>query len=276
MPALNAATNRYLLEGCDPCEGSSPCGGATPALLGRSGVDLALVFHCPDSGHLEYDAGMRTRAARPRGYRCEATSVGGFIQQLAVAYISRGYWFYVTGEIPEGKVPDAIDAKLIQKYAIGKLSPWSRSRRKKEGEGFVQYLRYGSVFVLLASHGARRFFEEEGKLIRDVRSQPLYAFGYSIQHVTGHTLVRIEECELKRLRRHFSDMALSASVGELCDAFEGLGYEPYIPVFRQYRKLHRMVNRMRRIAGLERVPLTCLRSVRHLYRPFERAERAAA
>ena len=34
-------------------------------------------------------------------YRCAATSVGGFIQQLAVSYVGRGYWFYVTGVIPE-------------------------------------------------------------------------------------------------------------------------------------------------------------------------------
>jgi hypothetical protein len=37
---------------------------------------------------------------KPPKYRCEATSVEGFLQQLAVAYITTGYWFYVTGEIP--------------------------------------------------------------------------------------------------------------------------------------------------------------------------------
>jgi hypothetical protein len=30
-------------------------------------------------------------------YRCEAVSVEGFIQQLAVAYVARGYLFYGTG-----------------------------------------------------------------------------------------------------------------------------------------------------------------------------------
>ena len=34
-------------------------------------------------------------------YRCEVVSVEGFIQQLAVAYVSRGYFFYVTGRIPD-------------------------------------------------------------------------------------------------------------------------------------------------------------------------------
>ena len=36
-------------------------------------------------------------------YRCKAVSVEGFIQQLAVAYVSRGYLFYVSGKIPESK-----------------------------------------------------------------------------------------------------------------------------------------------------------------------------
>src|SRR5262249_4567587 len=36
-------------------------------------------------------------------YHWEAVSVAGFIQQLAVSYVGSGYWFYVTGRIPEGK-----------------------------------------------------------------------------------------------------------------------------------------------------------------------------
>ena len=52
-------------------------------------------------------------------YRCEVTSVAGFIQQLAVAYVGRGYFFYVIGEIPEGKDPRSVDQKLIAKYGLG-------------------------------------------------------------------------------------------------------------------------------------------------------------
>ena len=32
-------------------------------------------------------------------YRCEALTVSGFVQQLAVSYIANGYYFYVAGEI---------------------------------------------------------------------------------------------------------------------------------------------------------------------------------
>jgi hypothetical protein len=62
-------------------------------------------------------------------YRCEATSVSGFIQQLAVGYIGRGYYFYVTGQVPEGKDPRRIDEKLVEKYGID-IGKTARARRK--------------------------------------------------------------------------------------------------------------------------------------------------
>lgn len=45
-------------------------------------------------------------------YQCEVTTPEGFVQQLAVSYLGNGYWFYVTGDIPEGKDPRKVDAKL--------------------------------------------------------------------------------------------------------------------------------------------------------------------
>ena len=44
------------------------------------------------------------------GYRCVATSVAGFVQQLAVCYIGRGYYFYVRGGIPAHKDPEGSQA----------------------------------------------------------------------------------------------------------------------------------------------------------------------
>ena len=46
-------------------------------------------------------------------YRCVATSVEGFVQQVAVQYLRHGYWFYVAGQIPEGKDSAAVDAKVL-------------------------------------------------------------------------------------------------------------------------------------------------------------------
>jgi hypothetical protein len=60
-------------------------------------------------------------------YKCVCTSVEGFIQQLAVGLIPHGYFFYVMGCIPEGKEPQRVDAKLIERYSIG-VSKWTRAR----------------------------------------------------------------------------------------------------------------------------------------------------
>ncbi len=51
-------------------------------------------------------------------YRAVATSVDGLVQQLACSYLRHGYWFYVVGQVPEGKDPSEIDEKLIRKYGI--------------------------------------------------------------------------------------------------------------------------------------------------------------
>ena len=62
-------------------------------------------------------------------YYCEATSIEGFVQQLAVSYLKNGYWFYVTGFVPEGKNSETVDRKLIDRYEID-ISKWTRARRK--------------------------------------------------------------------------------------------------------------------------------------------------
>src|SRR5690349_19604039 len=93
-------------------------------------------------------------------YRCEATSPEGFVQQLAVSYLRNGYWFYVRGEVPAGKDARAVDEKLLTRYAIA-VSKWTRFRAKDRGEARLQYLRYLSTFVLLATHGEHHFFEDE-------------------------------------------------------------------------------------------------------------------
>ena len=55
-------------------------------------------------------------------YRYEATSVEGFVQQVACAYLRHGYWFYVMGRIPADKDPGAIDAKLPKAQRLGFLA----------------------------------------------------------------------------------------------------------------------------------------------------------
>ena len=95
-------------------------------------------------------------------YRCEATSVAGFVQQLAVSYIGRGYFFYVRGEIPEKKDPRVVDENITGKYGIA-IGKKARALRKASGLANIQYLRFERSFVLLATHGRHPVFRQGRK-----------------------------------------------------------------------------------------------------------------
>lgn len=206
-------------------------------------------------------------------YRCEATSVEGFVQQLAVAYLGNGYWFYVVGEVPEGKDPRRVDEKLVARYQID-LSKWARARRKRAGQANLQYLRYGRLFVILATHGAHAFFEEEASSIRDARKTPVRFRGYSISYRGGHPHVRIEQEDYKRLKAYFLELALHRSAEHLGSELARLPFEPYAPIRRQLLTVLRAVNRERKRAGFELVARSCFRFARRVCRPFEQAEPA--
>src|SRR5262245_22370663 len=190
-------------------------------------------------------------------YRCEATSVEGFVQQLASNYLPHGYWFYVTGSVPETKEPRSVDRKLIEKYGIG-ISRQSRARRKASGMANLHYLRFERLFVLLATHGHHQFFEEEEDCIRDVRRIPIQFHGYSVTVKKGQFLlkhspdeapipdgryrVRVQiGCERYReLKTYFLDMATRHSVERLGRELWGIPFEPYAPVRRQMLNVLRL------------------------------------
>lgn len=199
-------------------------------------------------------------------------SVEAFVQFVAVGCVLHGHWFYVCGEIPQGKLPDRVDDKLSSRYGAG-LSRWERARRKRGGVASVRYVRFGLFFVLLATKGQGPFFEEEGERIRDLRRAPLRCFGYSISCRQGrdgkhHPSVRIELSEYKRLKAYFLELACHRSVEKLVAAFQSLPFEPYAPVRRQLLNIFRAVNRERGKAGFEPVPITALRLRRRVVKVF--------
>jgi hypothetical protein len=200
-------------------------------------------------------------------YRCAATTVAGFVQQLAVAYVGHGYWFYVTGEIPERKDPSAVDEKLIEKYGLG-IGKATRARRKAAGLANIQYLRYRRRFVLLATRGKHPFFEEERKFIRDVREVPIKFGGYAISYRAGHPHVRIEQGRYIELKAYLADIAVHRMKERLEEELNRLPFEPYAPARSQLFGVLREVNRRRQIAGYEPVDSSCLRMRRHVVGPF--------
>jgi len=206
-------------------------------------------------------------------YRFVATSVAGFVQQLAVAYLTNGYYFYVTGLIPPHKDPAKTDSKLMEAYDIA-ISKWTRTRRKREGHANIHYLRYQRFYVIIASHGVHPFFAAEAKRLRDIRRQPISFRGYSIgcRRARGggeyHASVRINRERFAELKTRFQHSAVHRTVEELCFDLRHLPYEPYAPVRCQLFGLVRAINRQRKVAGLELVPWSAIRLRRSPVRPF--------
>lgn len=88
-------------------------------------------------------------------YQHACVSVAGFIQQLAVSYVAKGYWFYVCGVVPERKDPAKTDRKIMAQYGVG-ISKWARARKKKAGQANLHYLRHERFWVVIATPGKAR------------------------------------------------------------------------------------------------------------------------
>jgi hypothetical protein len=212
-------------------------------------------------------------------YRAEATSVEGFVQQIACCYLRHGYWFYVTGRIPIHKNQQMVDAKLVAKYGID-VSESTRLRRKRAGYANLQYLRYDRFFVILATKGIHKFFDEEGERIRDIRRIPLVHGGYSISYRRGgrtrtgepdtswHAHVSIERDAYLELRAKLLEMACHRRVEDLAVAFYDIPFERYAPVRRQLLLLLRRVNEVRHRAGFSLVPADVLSLRRRVVKPY--------
>jgi hypothetical protein len=219
-------------------------------------------------------------------YRYLATSVEGFVQQLACNLLPHGYWFYVQGKIPQGKDAALVDEKLLQRYDVG-ISRQARARRKQAGLANIHYLRYGPHWVLLATHGEHHFFAEEHSNLRDVRKAPIHFAGYSLTVRQGGFLlkrsadeprtpdgkrrvrVQIGREAYRDLRASFLELAPRRSAEQLARELYRLPFEPYAPVRRQLLKILRLVNQKRRAAGLDEISNEVLRYRRRIVRPFD-------
>lgn len=210
-------------------------------------------------------------------YQCVAASVAGFVQQLAVSYVSKGYYFYVTGVIPEHKDPAKTDRKILDAYGI-EVSKWTRARRKKASLANVHYLRYRRFYVIIANHGFHDFFAAEASRLYDIRRRPMFFLGYSIgcRPARGdgeyHVSVRINRDLFQTLKARYERAALECTAEQLFSELRALPYEPYAPVRSQLRGLLRAINRRRIVAGLDQVPEQALRLRRAPVCPFAPAE----
>lgn len=218
-------------------------------------------------------------------YHYSTCSVEGFVQQLASNYLPHGFWFYVSGIVPEGKDPTLVDRKLIRKYGVAR-SRQSRARRKQAGYANLHYLRFERHWILLATHGAHEFFELETKNMRDARRVGIQFQGYSIGVKRGgfvrkndrddppvrdgkyRVRVQIAAKRYREMKAYFLDIATHRSVDVLGYELSNVPFEPYAPVRQQMLNILRVVNRARKEAGYDLVPSSVLRYLRRIVKPF--------
>lgn len=206
-------------------------------------------------------------------YRYQAVSIDGFVEQL-VRYVNTGHYFYVTGRIPVGKLPDKVDQKLLSRYGIA-MPRWERARRKQAGMASVHYLRFEERFILVATHGEHPFFESHSdQQISDCRRIGIKFGGYSIRRTfcqrakKWHTLVRLDKPTYLALRAHLLELATRRSATALEETIQSICFQPYRPVREQLLAMVRAVNRKRKAAGLASIDFHCVRSRRRITKPF--------
>ena len=202
-------------------------------------------------------------------YRYEATSLKGFVQQIACVYLRHGYRWFVQGRIPDRKDPGGVDASIIERYRID-VSEATRWRRKQLGKANLHYLRFERNFVLMATKGDHRFYNAEAKSIRWAGKCSIKIANYSISYRPGgrtrrgeadpkwHSHVQIEWQHYKELKAMFLGLACRRSTKQLARLFYELPFEPYAPVRRQIGSLWTCVNSQRQRAGMPLVPVEVL------------------
>lgn len=231
-------------------------------------------------------------------YRCEATSVEGFIQQLACNYLPHGYWFWISGIVPEKKDPSTVDKNLMEKFQIA-MSRQQRARRKAAGFANIHYLRFGRFWVMVATHGRHHWYSEHTKvefdektqektvttLFHDVRKTPITFAGYSISYKQGflrrkhpnpvtisqgwHSCVQIGRERYAELKAYYSEVATKKSAETLRRELYNLPFQPYAPIRQQLLNLLRIINNLRHAAGQERLSPEVLRYQRLIVKPFD-------
>ena len=225
-------------------------------------------------------------------YHYLATSPEGFVQQLATCYLTHGYYFFVQGVVPPGKDPRQVDRKLLEKYEIA-LTSAQRYYRKRQGRASIHYLRHEYQWIMVATHGVHRWWDEHHdedrhrSQVKDARLVPIHFLGYSIRIRKGNFLrKRLEEPQARvdgrlrvrvligaksyrLLKAELLELATRRSAEYLAARLNNVPFEPYAPIRKQLLALLRMINARRTAAGLSRVPVACIRMRRKIVRPFD-------
>lgn len=159
-----------------------------------------------------------------------------------------------------------------------------RERRRKIAQRATIKER---VWIILATHGHHRFFEDESQNIRDAHKVPILIGDYSLSVKQGgflrkdsadtepvhdgrlRTRVQISRERYREMAAYFLERACHRSVENLAKELWCVPFEPYAPVRRQMLNLLRLLNQKRQTTGFEKIPPTVLRYKRYIVSPFE-------
>jgi hypothetical protein len=185
------------------------------------------------------------------------------VQYLACNLLPKGYLFYSTSWIPEGKDTALVDAKLLLAYDCH-FAKEKVYRRKKAGHAAVKYLRCGQLCILLATKGRSPFFDREDW--KDVRDNPIHVAGYSlsVNRQTGKVSARLHREAQRYLKREFTVLA-SSDLRECEAKIKSFPFLPFAGVRDNLFSLIRHLNECRRL--LRKAPVEWKRCVRKEFTP---------
>jgi hypothetical protein len=183
-----------------------------------------------------------------------AASAVGLVRHLALYHVNRGYEFYLTGTVPERKrsEPEEVDRSIVEKYRIA-MSKYARHRQRRAGAAAVAYFRHEAFWVMVATAGQHRFFEDNAGRVKSFRRQPLVIGDYSISIKADKLHVQLADESYRELRGYLVNQAVHRTAARLAQEFYTLPVEPFGPVQRQLRKILREVNAERKAAGMAKV-----------------------
>lgn len=216
-------------------------------------------------------------------YRCVATSIEGFLFQLAVSYVTNGkYYFYVTGSVPSWRTPTEHDARMLSQYEVA-ISKFARCRRRKRigisGRRLAncQYLRFSDFWILLCQEGENAFFDRNckrdtsGAIVEqwfyDVRQSAIQFNEYSVGYFKDKLTVRLSSKAMAGLRSYYLKLALKP-LPYLREELATFPYEAYGGVLKQRYSILRSMNLKRGAAGLPAIPTSFIRKKRKPVKPF--------
>ncbi len=183
-----------------------------------------------------------------------ATTREEMLARLVTQYLSRGYVLYVRGWIPLHKDPERVDQKLAGLYGP-EQSKSGRHRRLRRGLANLVYVRCRHEFVLVSTVGQHVFLDRESSMLRDARKEPLFLGCYAVRVTPNGVQVTLRRRVFDWIKRRFRNRALRRTADELVESMRQLPFRRYAGIVQQLRVVIAQVNRIRRTAGLDRIPL---------------------